>query len=45
LISAGVRRQPANAPVQVVLTSLGLLLIVTLMVWVCGLDFGLIPRR
>ncbi len=41
----GVRGKPANERVQVVLTYLGLVFIIGLMVWVCGLDFGLISRR
>ena len=41
----GVRGKPANERVQVVLTYFGLVFIIGLMVWVCGLDFGLISRR
>ena len=41
----GVRGKPANERVQVVLTYVGLVFIIGLMVWVCGLDFGLISRR
>jgi regulator of sigma E protease len=45
LLYEAIRRKPANQHVQVVLTYIGLALIIALMVWVCGLDFGLIPRR
>ena len=45
LLYEGVRGKPADERVQVVLTYIGLALILTLMVWVLGLDFGLIPRR
>jgi len=41
----GIRGKPANERVQVVLTYIGLILIIGLMVWVCGLDFGFISRR
>jgi regulator of sigma E protease len=41
----GIRGKPANERVQVVLTYMGLIFILGLMVWVCGLDFGLISRR
>ncbi len=41
----GVTGKPPNERVQVALTYLGLLLILTLMVWVLGLDFGLISRQ
>jgi regulator of sigma E protease len=41
----GVRGKPANETVQAVLAYIGLVLILALMVWVFGLDFGLIPRR
>jgi regulator of sigma E protease len=41
----GIHGKPANEKVQIVLAYIGLALIITLMVWVCGLDFGLIPRR
>ena len=41
----GVRGKPANERVQVVLTYMGLIFIIGLMVWVCGLDFGFISRR
>ncbi len=40
-----IRGKPANERVQVVLTYVGLIFIIGLMVWVCGLDFGLISRR
>ena len=45
LIYEGIRGKPANERVQVVLTYIGLALILALMVWVLGLDFGLISRR
>ena len=45
LLYEGIRGKPADERVQVVLTYLGLILILTLMVWVLGLDFGLISRR
>jgi regulator of sigma E protease len=38
LIYELIRRKPANEHVQVVLTYIGLILILALMVWVCGLD-------
>jgi regulator of sigma E protease len=41
----GIAGKPANERVQVVLTYIGLVFIIGLMVWVCGLDFGLISRR
>ena len=41
----GIRGKPANEKVQTVLAYIGLALILTLMIWVCGLDFGLIPRH
>jgi regulator of sigma E protease len=41
----GIRGKPANEHVQTVLAYIGLALILTLMIWVCGLDFGLISRR
>jgi len=40
-----IRGKPASPQVQLVLTYLGLFLILSLMVWVLGLDFGLISRR
>jgi regulator of sigma E protease len=45
LIYEGIRGKPANEHVQVVLTYIGLAFIIGLMVWVMGLDFGLISRR
>ena len=41
----GIRGKPANENVQTVLAYIGLALILALMVWVCGLDFGLISRH
>jgi len=41
----GVRGKPANEHVQTVLAYIGLALILTLMIWVLGLDFGFIPRH
>jgi regulator of sigma E protease len=41
----GIRGKPANEKVQTLLAYIGLALILTLMIWVCGLDFGLIPRH
>ncbi len=41
----GIRGKPASETVQTVLAYVGLALIITLMVWVCGLDFGLISRH
>ncbi len=41
----GIRGKPANETVQTVLAYIGLALIVALMVWVLGLDFGLISRH
>lgn len=41
----GVRGKPANEHVQAVLAYIGLALILALMVWVLGLDFGLISRQ
>ncbi len=41
----GIRGKPADERVQIALTYLGLLFILTLMVWVLGLDFGLIERN
>lgn len=40
-----VRGKPANERVQLALTYVGLILILALMAWVLGLDFGLIPRQ
>ncbi len=45
LIYEGIRGKPADERVQVVLTYIGLAFILGLMVWVMGLDFGLISRR
>ncbi len=45
LLYEGIRGKPANERVQIVLTYMGLILVVALMVWVMGLDFGLIPRH
>jgi regulator of sigma E protease len=45
LIYEGIRGKPADERVQAVLSYLGLILIIALMVWVFGLDFGLISRR
>jgi regulator of sigma E protease len=44
LIYEGIRGKPADERVQEVLTYVGLALILALMVFVLGLDFGLIPR-
>ena len=41
----GIRGKPANEHVQTVLAYIGLALILALMVWVLGLDFGLISRQ
>ena len=41
----GITRRPPNERVQVGLSYVGLLLILALMVWACGLDFGLISRK
>jgi regulator of sigma E protease len=41
----GIRGKPANETVQTVLAYIGLALIIALMVWVLGLDFGLISRQ
>ena len=41
----GIRGKPANEKVQTVLAYIGLALIILLMIWVLGLDTGLIPRR
>ena len=45
LIYEGIRGKPADERVQIVLTYIGLAFILGLMVWVIGLDFGLISRR
>jgi regulator of sigma E protease len=41
----GIRGKPANEHVQTVLAYIGLALILTLMVWVFGLDLGFIARH
>jgi len=41
----GIRGKPPSEKVHVGLSYLGLIFILTLMVWVLGLDFGLIPRQ
>lgn len=45
LVYEGIRGRPADERVQVALTYLGLIFIIILMIWVFGLDFGLISRR
>jgi regulator of sigma E protease len=45
LLYEGIRGKPANEKVQTVLAYIGLALIVTLMVWVLGLDFHVISRQ
>ena len=40
----GIRGKPPSEKVHVGLSYIGLIFILTLMVWVLGLDFGLIPR-
>jgi regulator of sigma E protease len=40
----GIRGRPASERVQLVLTYIGLVFLLTLMVWVLGLDFNLISR-
>ena len=45
LLYEAIRGKPANERVQVALTYVGLAFIIVLTLWVCGLDFGLIPRR
>ncbi len=44
LIYEGIRGKPADERVQEILTWIGLLFILTLMIFVFGLDFGWIPR-
>ena len=44
LIYEGIRGKPADERVQEVLTWIGLILLLSLMIFVCGLDFGLIAR-
>jgi len=41
----GIRGKPADERIQVALTYLGLIIILSLMIWVLGLDFGLISRQ
>jgi len=41
----GIRRKPASERVQLLLTYLGLVLILTLMIWVLGLDFAKLFSR
>ncbi|MBU4270759.1 MAG: site-2 protease family protein [Planctomycetes bacterium] len=41
----GIRGKPANEHVQTVLAYIGMALILALMAWVLGLDFGLISRQ
>ena len=41
----GIRGKPADERVQIVLSYIGLILILALMVWACGLDFNLISRH
>jgi regulator of sigma E protease len=41
----GIRGKPASENVQTVLAYIGLAFILTLMIWVFGLDFGLISRH
>ena len=41
----GIRGKPPSEKVHVGLSYIGLILLLTLMVWVLGLDFGLIPRQ
>ena len=46
LLYEGIRGKPADERVQAVLSYLGLILILALMVWVLGLDFGpILPLR
>lgn len=40
----GIRGRPASERVQLILTYIGLVFLLTLMVWVLGLDFNLISR-
>jgi len=44
LLYEGIRGKPADERVQEVLTWIGLIFILALMIFVIGLDFGLIPR-
>jgi regulator of sigma E protease len=41
----GIRGKPADERVQGLLNWIGLMFILTLMIWVLGLDFGWIPRQ
>ncbi|MDZ7620443.1 MAG: site-2 protease family protein, partial [Patescibacteria group bacterium] len=41
----GIRRKPADERIQIALTYIGLLFILTLMIWVIGLDIGLFARN
>ena len=41
----GIRRKPADERIQIALTYIGLLFILTLMIWVIGLDVGLFARN
>lgn len=41
----GITGKPPNENVQAHLTFIGLILLLALLVWVCVLDFGLIPRH
>jgi len=40
----GITRKPPNESVQAHLTFVGLILLLALLVWVCVLDFGIVPR-
>ena len=40
----GITRRPPNENVQAHLTFVGLILLLALLVWVCVLDFGIVPR-
>ena len=40
----GIRGKPAHESVQIVLSYIGLILMLALMVWALGLDFGLFSR-
>ncbi len=40
----GITRKPPNESVQAHLTFVGLILLLALLVWVCVLDFGVVPR-
>ena len=45
LLYEGIRGKPADERVQAVLSYIGLILILALMVWALGLDFGLFSRH